>query len=111
LITDEWKSKLPSLRATSQTFYSEDFVVEREGEMPDGTVAQLPNSFSHSTKYQAPNSSFIRDPSTSSFPSYQLPGQPSSSSSAAPEPIKVVRPKKKGKNKKQTVVAANAPSL
>jgi len=41
-IIDEWKSKLPSLRATSQTFYSEAFVVEREGEMPDGTFAHDP---------------------------------------------------------------------
>jgi AP-3 complex subunit delta-1 len=98
---------LPSLRATSQTFYSEAFVVEREGEMPDGTVAQRPHPFSHSTNNLTPSSS-IGDPTTSS---YQLSGHPSSNSSAAPEPIKVVRPKKKGKNKKQTVVAANAPSL
>jgi len=95
---------LPSLRATSQTFYSEDFVVEREGEMPDGTVA-------HSTNNLVPNSS-IGDSSTSSLPSYQLSGHPSSNSSAAPEPIKVVRPKKKATGKKkQTVVAANPPSL
>ena len=109
MIPDEWQSKLPSLRATSQTFYSEAFVVEREGEMPDGTVAQRPHLFS--TNNLAPSSS-IGDPSTSSFPSYQLSGHPSSNSSAAPEPIKVVRPKKKtaGK-KKQTVVAANVPSL
>jgi len=109
-IIDEWKSKLPSLRATSQTFYSEAFVVEREGEMPDGTVAQT-HPFSHSTNSLAPSSS-VGDPYTSSFPSYQLSGHPSSNSSAAPEPIKVVRPKKKGTGKKkQTVVAANTPSL
>lgn len=94
---------MPSLRATSQTFYSDEaFVVEREGEMPDGTVA-------HSTNNLVSSSS-IGDPSMSSFPSYQLSGHPSSNSSAAPEPIKVVRPKKKATGKKkQTVVAANLP--
>jgi AP-3 complex subunit delta len=107
MIPDEWKSDLPSLRATSQTFYSEAFVVEREGEMPEGTVAQRP----HSTNNLAPSSS-LGDPSASSFPPYQLSGHPSSNSSAAPEPIKVVRPKKKATGKKkQTVVAANPPSL
>lgn len=110
MILDEWKSNLPSLRATSQTYYSEAFVVEREGEMPDGTVAQS-HLFSSSTNNLVPSNS-IADPSTSSLPSYQLSGHPSSNSSAAPEPIKVVRPKKKATGKKkQTVVAANAPSL
>lgn len=106
MIPDEWKSKLPSLRSIAQS-YSEAFVVEREGEMPDGTVAHPPHPFFHSTDSLAPNS-FIGDASTSSFPSYQQSGHPSSNSSAAPEPIKVVRPKKKvtGKKKKQTVVAA-----
>ena len=95
---------MPSLRATSQTFYSDEaFVVEREGEMPDGTVAHTTNNLV--------SSSSIGDPSMSSFPSYQLSGPPSNSS-AAPEPIKVVRPKKKATGKKkQTVVAANPPSL
>jgi AP-3 complex subunit delta-1 len=111
MIPDEWKSKLPSLRATSQTFYSEAFVVEREGEMPDGIVAQRPHQFSPSTNNLAPSNS-IGDPSTSSFPSYQLSNYPSSNSSTAPEPIKVVRPKKKATGKKkQTFVTANAPSL
>ena len=100
MISDEWKSKLPSLRATSQTFYSEAFVVEREGEMPDGTVAQRPHPFSHSTNILTPSSS-TGDPTTSSFPSYQLSGNPSSNSLAAPEPIKVVRPKKKATGKKK----------
>lgn len=111
MIPDEWKSKLPSLRATSQTFYSEAFVVEREGEMPDGNVAQRPHLYTPSTNNPTPSSS-LGDPSTSSFPSYQLSGHPSSNLSAAPEPIKVVRPKKKATGKKkQTVVAANPPSL
>ena len=109
MIPDEWQSKLPSLRATSQTFYPEAFVVEREGEMPDGIVAQRPHL--PSTNNLAPSSS-ISDPFTSSFPSYQLSGHPSSNSSAAPEPIKVMRPKKKATGKKkQTVAAANVPSL
>lgn len=106
-IIDEWESKLPSLRATSQTFYSEAFVVEREGEMPD-SAAQRPQLVSSSTNSLAPS---VAEASTSSFPPYQLSGQ-TSNSSAAPDPIKVVRPKKKttGK-KKQTVKAADAPSL
>ena len=105
MIPDEWKSDLPSLRATSQTFYSEAFVVEREGEMPEGSVTQRPHLFTPSTNNLAPSSSL-------GDPSYQLSGHPPSNSSAAPEPIKVVRPKKKATGKKkQTVVAANPPSL
>jgi len=98
-IINEWESKLPSLRSTSQALYSEAFVVEREGEMPEGAVTQRPHLAS---------SISIAEPSTSSFP----PSHPSSNSSTAPEPIKVVRPKKKttGK-KKQTVIAANMTSV
>ncbi|KAF8807917.1 Ap3d1 protein [Phlegmacium glaucopus] len=106
-IIDEWESKLPSLRVTSQTLYSESFVVEREGEMPEGAVAQRPQLFSSSTNNLAPSA----ESSTSSFLPYQPTDHPSPNSSAAPEPIKVVRPKKKTGKKKQTVIAADAPSL
>ena len=61
--------------------------------MPEGAVAQRPQQ--SSVNNLAPSNSYMTEPSTNSV---------------APEPIKVMRPKKKTTGKKKTVIAADTPS-
>jgi AP-3 complex subunit delta-1 len=80
------ESRLPSLRTTSQTFSSQPFVVDKDGEMPEGAVMSLPQP------------ALTSGPSTTpaqliSFPPSDYPDTPRSQT---PDPITVMRTKKKG---------------
>ncbi|PPQ99510.1 hypothetical protein CVT24_005300 [Panaeolus cyanescens] len=93
-------SRFPVLR--SQAFSSSaSFEIERDGEMPQGAVLKS----SRSTP-DPPSTSKSSTPSQSSAPSrltsfvpYEVPEEPTDS--PAPEPIKVVRSKKKASSKKK----------
>lgn len=89
--------RLPSLRATSQTFSSQSFTIERDGEMPEGARLLAPQS-----QTQTPAQSDIYSPTPSilsSIPPYEVPDDDTRTST--PEPIKVTRAKKKVATKKK----------
>lgn len=107
-------SRRPFLRATTQEFSpSNTFIVEREGEMPENAVPRettVTTSSGRGTPLQGgslPNSAHL-----SSFPLYETTDDLRTST---PEPIKVVRPKKKTaggekeKKKKKRPTNASAP--
>ncbi|KAG6884488.1 hypothetical protein C0993_010619 [Termitomyces sp. T159_Od127] len=109
-------SSLPNLKATSQTFATTSFVIDRDGEMPEGAVNNkpvlLPESWQrmstsdgdleHALKHQTLNpgeslASISTRPSP--LPSYGAPDDDVRTDT--PEPIKVTRSKKKGTGKKR----------
>ncbi|KIM47679.1 hypothetical protein M413DRAFT_416871 [Hebeloma cylindrosporum] len=92
---------LSTLRATSQTFSSESFVLDKGGEMPEGAAPPQPPLNSR----QMSPAAGISSPAPAvpvrltSFPEYEVPED------SPVEPIKVVRPKKKNPGKKKRTVA------
>ncbi|KAF5385386.1 hypothetical protein D9615_001077 [Tricholomella constricta] len=90
---------LPALKTTSQTFSSTSFVIDRDGEMPEGAVASNPASAPISGQ-ETPVESHTPTPSQlSKFPPYEVPDDVIRTST--PDPIKVTRSKKKGTGKKK----------
>ncbi|KAG6889341.1 hypothetical protein C0995_001749 [Termitomyces sp. Mi166 len=96
----------PILKATSQMFSTASFVIDRDGEMPEGAVISKPLSVPVSLQ-QTPIPGENPAPIStrpSPFPLYEAPGEDAQTST--PEPIKVTRSKKKGTGKKKRTPAA-----
>jgi AP-3 complex subunit delta-1 len=85
---------LSTLRATSQTFSSESFMLDKDGEMPEGAAPPQLNSPSVGISSPAPANP-VR---LTSFPEYEVPED------SPVEPIKVVRSKKKNPGRKKRTV-------
>jgi AP-3 complex subunit delta len=87
--------RLPSLRDPPARLASQSFVVEKDGEMPDSTTPQSSQTVSRHRTFEPPTIP------TSPFPPYITADD---LRTGTPEPIKVVRSKKKGTgtNKKRT---------
>ncbi|CAA7268078.1 unnamed protein product [Cyclocybe aegerita] len=99
-------TRLPSLRATSQAFSSQSFVIERDGEMPFGSALSPSHLETQATSLARPSSqSSIRSRPTS-VQQYEVPDD--SPKPQTPEPIKVIRTKKKTTGKKKRTVPAEA---
>ncbi|KAG6842376.1 hypothetical protein C0991_007506 [Blastosporella zonata] len=100
---------LPALKTPSQTFSTTSFVIDREGEMPEGAVVSMPASGPVS-RQGTPVAGANYEPipaRLSAFPPYEVPDDDVRTST--PEPIKVTRPKKKGTGKKKrTPTVANS---
>jgi hypothetical protein len=77
------ESRLPSLRTTSQTFSLQPFVVDKDGEMPEGYAAD------HSRPSSGPSTNPPQFTSFAGLPRYPTRSQ-------TPDPITVMRTKKKG---------------
>ncbi|KAG5641635.1 hypothetical protein DXG03_004558 [Asterophora parasitica] len=88
----------PALKASSKTFSSTTFVIDREGEMPEGAVVSNPVSVPLSQQ-ATPVRSSASTPPLSSFQQYEVPEDVIRRST--PDPIKVTRAKKKGNGKKK----------
>ncbi|KAF8913207.1 Adaptor protein complex AP-3 delta subunit [Gymnopilus junonius] len=85
--------RLPTLRATSQTFSSESFVIEKDGEMPQRVISPPPGSLTAPVLSTGTPAAPVR---VASFPEYEVPEE------VPPvETIKVVRTKKKGPTKRK----------
>ncbi|KAH0591305.1 AP-3 complex subunit delta-1 [Termitomyces sp. J132] len=102
-------SNPPILKATSQTFSTTSFVIDREGEMPKGAITPqpvlVPVSRQHTPIPRENHAPVSTRPSP--LPSYGISGE--DVRTITPEPIKVTRSKKKGtEKKKRTPVAAVA---
>ncbi|KDR85547.1 hypothetical protein GALMADRAFT_53684 [Galerina marginata CBS 339.88] len=95
-------SKPPTLRTTSHSFSSESFVIEKDGEMPEGATPSRPQSTSQSTPAQS--SGFATPVRMTSFLEYEVPDE------SPVEPIKVVRTKKKTPGKKKRTVPVDSNS-
>lgn len=89
---------LSTLRATSQTFSSESFVLDKGGEMPEGAAPPQLNSQQMSPSVGISSPSPANPVRLTSFPEYEVPED------SPVEPIKVVRPKKKTPGKKKRTV-------
>jgi AP-3 complex subunit delta-1 len=110
-------SRRPLLRATAQDFSSShSFIVDKDGEMPENAVTP-PTLHTSPNAYQEMPSrvgSPPRFPHSRSFPPYEAADDMPTS---GPEPIKVVRSKKKTgdqekkKKKKQTVKTTSTPDI
>ncbi|KAF7784263.1 hypothetical protein Agabi119p4_428 [Agaricus bisporus var. burnettii] len=110
-------SHRPLLRAAAQDFSSSrSFVVDKDGEMPENAVTP-PNLPSSPNAYQEMPSrveSPPQFPQSRSFPSYEIEDDTPAST---PEPIKVVRSKKKAgdpgkkKKKKPTSTTTSTPDI
>jgi len=82
------ESRLPSLRTTTQTFSLQSFVVDKDGEMPEGVTVM-------SLSQPAPTSGPSTNPAQfTSFPLTDNADTPPRSQT--PDPITVMRTKKKG---------------
>jgi len=79
--------RLPSLRTPLQTFSSESFVIDKDGEMPEGAVVRLSQPATSSDRSATPT--HLTSLPVSDY-SGILPR------SQTPDPITVVRTKKKG---------------
>lgn len=93
-------SQKPILRATAQDFSSTDiFVVERDGEMPSNVTPLTVIATNASSDLTSPTASgsLPKFAHLSSFTPYETLDEPRTST---PEPIKVVRSKKKTSGKK-----------
>ena len=90
-------TRLKSLRTSSQNFSSEQFVIDRDGEMPQGARPLTPSAI---PLPHTPNRSVTPTIPLTSFPQYEAPGD-EVVRTGTPEPVKVVRPKKKGTGKKK----------
>ncbi|KAG6817562.1 hypothetical protein H0H87_006939 [Tephrocybe sp. NHM501043] len=95
---------LPVLKMASKEFSTTSFVIDREGEMPEGAVASKPASGPVSRQESPiPGENDVSIPARlSSFPPYEVPDDVRTST---PEPIKVTRTKKKGTGKKKRTPA------
>lgn len=91
-------TRLKSLKTSSQNFSSEQFVIDRDGEMPQGARPLTPSAV---PLPQTPHRSVTPTIPLSSFPQYEAPGD-EVTRTGTPEPIKVVRPKKGTGKKKRT---------
>ncbi|KAF8167541.1 adaptin N terminal region-domain-containing protein [Crassisporium funariophilum] len=96
---DSRETKLPTLRATSQAFSSEYYTIERDGEMPEGAIVPRPQLTAPSSGSRTQTPSAATPSRMTSFQPYEVPDD--SPKSATPEPIKVVRSKKKTTSKKK----------
>uniref|UniRef100_A0A0W0GBD1 AP-3 complex subunit delta n=1 Tax=Moniliophthora roreri TaxID=221103 RepID=A0A0W0GBD1_MONRR len=85
---------LPTLRNESPQATPEPYFIDKVGEMPEGAAVPSPRpTFSSTSRQITPTASPI--PSRlSSFPQYDVPGE-SDTRASTPEPVKVVRSKKK----------------
>ncbi|KAG6888235.1 hypothetical protein C0992_009227 [Termitomyces sp. T32_za158] len=117
-------SSLPMFKATPQTFSTTSFVIDRDGEMPEGAIDYKPVLVPMSLQQTpTPGENVAHVPTqqtltadenvasistqSSPLPSYGVPGEDVRTST--PEPIKVTRSKKKGTGKKKrTPLAAGA---
>ncbi|TFK42007.1 Ap3d1 protein [Crucibulum laeve] len=102
-LSPEPNNRLPSLRATSQTFSSEAYVIEKNGEMPEGAVPSR-QSYTPISRQSTPVYSENPAPTLpqlSSFPAYEVP-EDIATRTSTPEPIKVTRSKKTTGKKKRT---------
>ncbi|KAF8240817.1 Ap3d1 protein [Tricholoma matsutake] len=100
LIPEAPSPRLPVLRATSQSFSAEPFVIDREGEMPN-TAIQTQTSVEASRR-QTPvlqGSETAPPPRISSFPAYEVPDDVVRTST--PDPIRVASRKKKAPGSKK----------
>ncbi|KAF8665329.1 hypothetical protein AX16_000348 [Volvariella volvacea WC 439] len=88
-------SRLPSMKPIEPT---KVFIIDKEGEMPEGAVQLTP-----AVSPSPPSLASPKPISLSSFPPYEIPGEVPRT--ITPEPIKVTRPKKKGIGKKKRVAA------
>ncbi|RDB29294.1 AP-3 complex subunit delta-1 [Hypsizygus marmoreus] len=103
-------SQLPSLKAAPRFFSATEFVIDREGEMPEGAIV-TPRNSTPVSRQQTPIPSESRVPTPprlSSFPQYEVPDDDGLRTST-PEPIKVTRTKKKGAGKKKRTPVAAEP--
>ncbi|KAF8079147.1 adaptin N terminal region-domain-containing protein [Lyophyllum atratum] len=92
---------LPALRTSEQTFSSTPFVIDRDGEMPEGAVASNPAS-KPTSRQQTPvpgESHPYTASRLSAHSPYEVPDDVIRTST--PDPIKVTRAKKKGTGKKK----------
>ncbi|KAF9011132.1 Ap3d1 protein [Cyathus striatus] len=98
------KNEFPSLRAASQAFSAQQFVVDRDGEMPEGSPVPAKLASTPVSRQQTPTvlGSPAQTSTLSSFPAYDVSEEERTNT---PEPIKVTRTKKAGK-KKRTKVSA-----
>ncbi|KAF9453879.1 Ap3d1 protein [Macrolepiota fuliginosa MF-IS2] len=87
-------SRRPFLRTAMQEFSSDAFVVERDGEMPGNPISRTTATATPSSGRGTPitSGSLPKPVHLSSFPPYETPDDLRTST---PEPIKVVRSKKK----------------
>lgn len=97
-----------ALRSDASRSAPPRFVVDKEGEMPEGAVSEPPRQESAPASRQPTPGLFDRistpPPTLPSFQQYEVPEEDARAST--PEPIKVTRAKKKGPSstkKKRTV--------
>ncbi|KAJ7459062.1 adaptin N terminal region-domain-containing protein [Mycena galericulata] len=95
---------LPSLREDSTP--SSSFVIDRDGEMPDGAVPPSPVPTGTITPVSQGSSTPSR--MVTSFPQYEVVDEVRTST---PEPIKVTRPKKKTPGKKKRTQNSSLPDV
>jgi AP-3 complex subunit delta-1 len=102
-------SRLPTLREPLARAPSSTFVVEKVGEMPARAVSPAPRSAASSP---APASSHAMPRPALSFPEYVV--EDGDTRASTPEPIKVMRAKKKGgtsgKSKRTKTKESTAPT-
>ncbi|KAF9469633.1 Ap3d1 protein [Collybia nuda] len=92
--------RVPILKALSRTFSAEPFVIDKQGEMPEGAILK-PNMSAPVSRRRTPPASVVSTPPRLSFyPAYEVPDNEVARPST-PDPIKVTRPKKKGTGKKK----------
>ncbi|KIK97687.1 hypothetical protein PAXRUDRAFT_200770 [Paxillus rubicundulus Ve08.2h10] len=105
--------RLFALRASASRSGPHRFVVEKEGEMPEGVVSTSPRQESAPVSRQQTPSLFERiltpPPTLPSFHQYEVPEEDHTRAST-PEPIKVTRVKKKGPSSAKKKRAVNPDS-
>ncbi|KIJ07920.1 hypothetical protein PAXINDRAFT_139610 [Paxillus involutus ATCC 200175] len=105
--------RLFALRASASRSAPHHFVVEKEGEMPEGVVSTPPRQESAPVSRQQTPSLFDRistpPPTLPSFYQYEVPEEDHTRTST-PEPIKVTRVKKKGTSSAKKKRAVNTDS-
>lgn len=103
LPTETIDNRLPSLRALAHPYPAQSFVIEKDGEMPEGALDRPSPPTSHP---QTPTPAQSKAPTplpASSFPHYDEVVDDVTRTST-PDPIKVTRPKKAtGKKKRKPV--------
>ncbi|KAG6812847.1 hypothetical protein H0H92_015945 [Tricholoma furcatifolium] len=98
-------SVLPALKTATQTFSTTSFVIDRDGEMPEGAVPSRPASGPVS-RQQTPVLGENHAPIPARLSSFQpYEGADADVRTSTPEPIKVTRTKKKGTGKKKRTPA------
>ncbi|KAF8899233.1 Ap3d1 protein [Infundibulicybe gibba] len=99
ILPDANDNRPSSLRTATQSFSTRTFVIERDGEMPNGAAARLPPISHQDVPVSSPSGGTLTPQASSAFPAYDIPGV--DVRSTTPQPIKVVRTKKKGTSKKK----------